>query len=80
MKTPRTASHRWHHLLKQRFHGKASNNMPELIGAEAERTEIELDNIRRWEDDGGPVLETGNSFLQVPEHKTSRPMEVAGRD
>jgi len=80
MKITRIAGYGWPYSFKQRFHGKDSDNMPELIRAQAERTEIELKNVRRWEDDGGAVFETGNPLLEVAENKTPRPMEVAGKD
>jgi len=63
------------YFFTQRIHGKDSNNMPEL-----ERTEGVLENILRWEDDGGPVFETANPLLQVAENKTPHPMDVAGDD
>jgi len=32
-----------------------------------ERSKQATENIQRWEDDGGPVSETGTPFSQVPE-------------
>jgi len=53
--------------------------MVETIKPEWPKTEVR--NILRWEDDGGPVLETGNPPLpQLAEIKTPRPMDVAGDD
>jgi CBS domain-containing protein len=38
----------------------------------AERGQRVNENILRWEDDGGPVFEIGNSFPQVAEHQLRR--------
>ena len=37
---------------------QSSNNLPELVQPKLERMGIELENILRWEDDGGQM---GNS-------------------
>ena len=41
--------------------------MPELVSRQMERTKIELENILRWEDGGGPVFEIDNPFPEVVE-------------
>ncbi len=70
------------YFFTQQIHGKDSNKNPELVKPESESeiTEGVLDNILRWEDDGGPVFETANPLPQVAENKTPRPMDVAGDD
>ena len=45
---------------------------------ELERNKGMLENILRWEDDGGPVSETGNPLPQVAETNTPRRMDAAG--
>lgn len=45
----------------QQIYGKDSDNMPELIKPQLERTETELTNILRWEDDGGKIIETAKA-------------------
>ena len=80
MKITRIASYRWPYSFKQRIHGKDSKDMPELVKPESEITEGVLDNILRWEDDGGPVFETDNPLPQAAENKTPRPMDMAGDD
>ena len=37
--------------------------MPELIMPQLERPKIELENILRWEDDGGKIIEINYSTL-----------------
>jgi hypothetical protein len=39
---------------------------------ESERSKGVIENILRWEDDGGPVFELGNLFSQVVEHQLRR--------
>ena len=39
----------------QRIHGNAPGNLPEL-----QRSKGVLENILRWEDDGGKVFDPGN--------------------
>lgn len=51
------------YFFTQRIHGKdSSGNMPGLAKPESEweRTAAVLENILRWEDDGGQVLVAGN--------------------
>jgi len=51
--------------FRQRIHGKdSSDNMLELEKPESarERTESVLENILRWADDGGQMLDPGNSM------------------
>jgi hypothetical protein len=45
-----------------RNHGRAANNMSELNKPSLEKTRIELENILRWEDDGGRILNVGNAI------------------
>jgi len=48
------------YFFPQRIHGKDPDNMLEWIKPQLERTEIEPENILRWEDDGGQMLAAGN--------------------
>jgi len=51
--------------FRQRIHGEdSSDNMLELIKLESarERTESVHENILRWADDGGQMLDPGNSM------------------
>ena len=51
------------YFFTQRIHGKdPSGNMPGLVKPESEweRTAAVLENILRWEDDGGQMLAAGN--------------------
>jgi hypothetical protein len=62
---------RWPYFLGQRSQGSSSlrsGNMPELIQAESEwpRAERLLEDILRWADDGGRILD-------LVEHRTARP-------
>jgi len=43
----------------------------------SERSKRVIENILRWEDDGGPVSETGNPLPQVVETNTPRRMKAA---
>jgi len=54
--------------------------MLELIGpdSELEKSMGLLDNIPRWEDDGGAIFETGQPLPQAAEIDTPRPMDAAG--
>ena len=47
---------------RQRIHGKNPDNMLELVRPESEleRSKGVLENILRWEDDGGQMLDAGN--------------------
>ncbi len=45
--------------------------------SESERSKRVIENILRWEDDGGPVSETGNPLPQVARTNTSRRMDAA---
>ena len=42
----------------------------------SERTKRVIENILRWEDDGGPVAETVNPLPHRPETNTSRVMDA----
>lgn len=56
--------------LIQRTHGGNSGRLLELVGPDSElkrsknRALENILNILRWEDDGGPVLETGDPLPQ----------------
>ena len=43
---------------RQRIHYNDSIKMPELIEPQLERTKTELENILRWEEDGGLIIQT----------------------
>ena len=45
--------------------------------SKSERSKRLTENILRWEDDGGPVSETGHSITQVAETNTPRRMDAA---
>ena len=50
------------YFFSQRIHGRdLSNNLPEWAEPESEweRTESAMEDILRWADDGGPVLDLG---------------------
>ena len=43
---------------RKRIYGKdLSENMPELVKPESERTERVIEDILRWADDGGQILQ-----------------------
>ena len=45
------------YFFKKRIHGRdSSENMPELVKPEPERTESVIEDILRWADDGGRML------------------------
>ena len=45
------------YFFRQRIHGRdSSENMPELVKPESERTESVIEDILRWADDGGQML------------------------
>jgi len=49
----------------QRLHGKASRNVLELVipAFRFGRSKSMLENILRWEDDGGQITETNDSTV-----------------
>jgi CBS domain-containing protein len=47
--------------------------------SESERSKRVIENILRWEDDGGPAFESANPFPQVAEHQLRR-VPVADND
>lgn len=54
--------------------------MIETVNSEWLKTETELTQLLRWEDDGGAVFETVNSLPQVAETNTPRSMDAAKDD
>jgi hypothetical protein len=56
--------------------------MPELVMPvpELARSKAVLENILRWEDDGGSVFETDHPLPQAAESNTPRPTDVVGDD
>jgi hypothetical protein len=60
------------YFFTQRIHGKDSDNMPELVKPESESeiTKSVLDNILRWEDDGGKIIEINHSTFDQKRKKT----------
>jgi hypothetical protein len=64
---------------RKRIYGKdLSENMPELVKPESERTESVTEDILRWADDGGQTLsQIGNPLPQVAETNTPRLMDAA---
>jgi len=51
--------------------------MVETVNSEWLKTETELTQILRWEDDGGAVFETVNPPNQVAKTNTPRSMDVS---
>jgi hypothetical protein len=45
--------------------------------SKSERSKRVIENILRWEDDGGPVSETGYPIPQVADTNTPRRMDTA---
>ena len=67
---------RWPYFLGQRSHGSdSSGNMPELINPESElpRAEGLIEDILRWADDGGKMLDLGEN-----RKARSNPQEKSG--
>ena len=53
-----------------RIHGNVfAWNKP---ASKSERSKQVTENIQRWEDDGGPVIEKSTPLPQVPETNTTR--------
>jgi hypothetical protein len=45
-------------------------------GSKSERSKRVIENVLRWEDDGGPGSETGDPIPQVVETNTPRQMDA----
>ena len=61
---------RFSYFLRPRIHGNVFTwNKP---ASKAERSKQAPENIRRWEDDGGPVIETRTPLPKVAEIDTAR--------
>ena len=61
---------RFSYFLRPRIHGNVFTwNKP---ASKAERSKQAPENIRRWEDDGGPVIETRTPLPKVVEIDTAR--------
>ena len=69
MKT-KFSSGRLFYFFTPRIHGNVLAWIKPASAAQSGRRVNE--NILRWEDDGGPVFETGSSFLQGAEHPLRR--------
>ena len=54
---------RWPYFFGQRSHNllsSGSGNVPELIKPEWQRAENRIEDLLRWADDGGKMLDLGN--------------------
>lgn len=51
---------KWFRLLNRFLYGKKPSNM-----SKTEKKKVVVENKLRWEDDGGPILETNDSVLPV---------------
>jgi hypothetical protein len=78
----KSSDHGLAYFFTQRIHGKDPDNVLELVrlDSELEGSKGVLENILRWQDDGGPVFEPGNPLPQVVEKNTPRLMDVAEDD
>jgi hypothetical protein len=62
------------YIFRPRLHGNVfAWNKP---ASKPERSKQVKENIMRWEDDGGPVSETGTPLPQVPETNTASRMGI----
>jgi hypothetical protein len=50
-------------LYRQRLQKENTNKVPELVSPQLEITDFELENILRWEDDGGQINEVAKSTV-----------------
>ena len=48
--------------------------------SEAKKDKVVVENNLRWQDDGGPVVETANPTDQVVEDDSVQPTDVTGKD
>ena len=63
------------YFFRPRIHGNVfAWNKP---ASQSEPGKQVTENIMRWEDDGGPVAETGSPLPQVAETNTAHQMDVA---
>jgi hypothetical protein len=63
------------YFLSPRIHGNVF--VWDKRASKAERSKQATENIQRWEDDGGPVSETGAPLPRLGATNTPRPMDVA---
>ncbi len=66
-------------FLRSRIHGNVFAWNQPVSNSKPERSKQATENIQRWEDDGGPVSETGTLLPQVVKTNTSR-LSDAGSD
>jgi len=62
-------------VFRPRLHGNVV--AWKMTASESEKSRPAIENILRWEDDGGPVSETGTPLPQVTETNTPQLMDVA---
>jgi hypothetical protein len=62
----KSLDHALPYFFMQRIHGNDPGNLPEL-----ERSKGVLENILRWEDDGGKIIEINHSMLDQKKEKTN---------
>ena len=48
--------------------------------SETKKDKVVVENNLRWQDDGGPVVETANPTDQVVEDDSVQPTDVTGKD
>ena len=48
--------------------------------SEAKKDKVVVENNLRWQDDGGPVVETANPTDQVAEDDSVQPTDKTGKD
>jgi hypothetical protein len=53
------------YIFTQRIHCIGSDDVPELITQQLVRSEVELENVLRWEDDGGQIITGPNVFRHM---------------
>jgi hypothetical protein len=65
---------RYSYINTRRIQNKVLKNILELVGPdpELECGKGELENIMRWEDDGGSLIDTRKSTLQMKEMNHNR--------
>ena len=66
------ATGRLSYSFSTRIHGNVFALNKPASPSKSERSKQATENIQRWEDDGGPVSETGNTLPQVVETNSVR--------
>ncbi len=63
------------YFFKQLFHNEHPDHK-----SESKKSKVAAENVLRWEDDGGPVVQTGDPIPQVAENETPQPKDAADSD